>query len=187
MDIRVAWAKQQFCLRHLSPRNQNGSVREHRLKCRVVRNREGLFVADRQVVHRRKQEQVAIRRNLLRCLWSHRRGSRPIAWSTPSAVQWFLSYLAGGDELQRAQSDLEVGSVGLEVVESTSDAGLELRGVLPRRAVGSDLVQGGGRHLGRRVSEVSRGCCQDKKLQSQRHDRLQHGIILSFRCCSESC
>lgn len=61
------------CLRHLSPRNQNGSVRERILKCRVVRNREGLFVADRQVVHRRKQEQVAIRRNLLRfCVTSQR-------------------------------------------------------------------------------------------------------------------
>lgn len=60
-----------------------------------------------------------------------------------------LSYLAGRDELQRAESDLEVGSVGLEIVESTSDAGLELRGVLSRGAVGSDLVEGGRRHLGR--------------------------------------
>lgn len=57
------------------------------------------------------------------------------------------SHLSGRDDLQRSQGNLEVGSVGLEVVESLSDARLELRGVLPRRAVGSDLVQGLGAHL----------------------------------------
>lgn len=64
---------------------------------------------------------------------------------------WLLSYLAGRDELQRSESDLEIGSVGLEIVQSTSNAGLQLGGVLPRRAVVGDLVQGGGRHLGRRA------------------------------------
>lgn len=54
----------------------------------------------------------------------------------------WCSHLAGRDELQRAQSDLEIGSVGLEVEESLSNVLLELGGVLPRRAVGSDLVQG---------------------------------------------
>lgn len=57
------------------------------------------------------------------------------------------SHLTGRDELQRSQGNLEVGSVGLEVVESLGDARLELGGVLPRRAVGSDLVQGLGAHF----------------------------------------
>lgn len=59
------------------------------------------------------------------------------------------SHLTGRDELQRSESDLEVGSVCLEIVQSTSNAGLQLGGVLPRRAVGGDLVQRG-RHAGRR-------------------------------------
>lgn len=53
------------------------------------------------------------------------------------------SYLLGRDELQRAEGSLEIGSVRLEVVESTSNAGLELRGVLARGRVGRDLVEGG--------------------------------------------
>lgn len=57
------------------------------------------------------------------------------------------SHLAGRDELQRSQGNLEVGSVGLEIVESLSNVLLKLGGVLPRRAVGGDLVQGLGAHL----------------------------------------
>ncbi|KAI9166531.1 hypothetical protein HJFPF1_02638 [Paramyrothecium foliicola] len=57
------------------------------------------------------------------------------------------SHLAGRDELQRSQGDLEIGSVGLEIVESLSNVLLKLGGVLPRRAVGGDLVQGLGAHL----------------------------------------
>jgi hypothetical protein len=55
--------------------------------------------------------------------------------------------LTGRDELQRAQGDLEIGSVGLEVVQSLSNVLLKLRGVLPRRAVGGDLVEDLGGHL----------------------------------------
>lgn len=62
-------------------------------------------------------------------------------------ISFSSSHLAGGDELQRSQGNLEVGSVGLEIVESLSDVLLKLRGVLPRRAVGGDLVQGLGAHL----------------------------------------
>ncbi|KUI59297.1 hypothetical protein VP1G_11067 [Cytospora mali] len=51
------------------------------------------------------------------------------------------------DELQRSESDLEIGSVGLEIVESTSDAGLELRRVLARGRGGDDLVQLRGGHF----------------------------------------
>jgi len=58
------------------------------------------------------------------------------------------SYLTGRDELQRAESDLEVGSVGLEIVESASNAGLQLGGVLAGRAVHRDLVELGGTHVG---------------------------------------
>jgi len=53
------------------------------------------------------------------------------------------SHLAGRDDLQRPEGSLEVGSVGLEVVESSGDLRLQLGGVLPRRAVGSDLVERG--------------------------------------------
>lgn len=58
------------------------------------------------------------------------------------------SYLASGDKLQRAQSALHVGDVGLEIIESIGDARLDLGRVLPRRAVGGDLVEGGRRHVG---------------------------------------
>ena len=58
-----------------------------------------------------------------------------------------VSHLTGRDDLQRAQSDLEVGGVGLEVVESLSNVLLKLRGVLPRGAVGGDLVQGLAAHF----------------------------------------
>lgn len=53
------------------------------------------------------------------------------------------SHLSGRDELQGSEGRLEVGSVGLEIVKSASDAGLELRRVLARRAVRRDLVQSG--------------------------------------------
>ena len=64
-----------------------------------------------------------------------------------ASVLGVISYLTGGDELQRAQGDLEVGGVGLEVEQSLSNALLELRGVLPRGAVGRDLVEGLAGHL----------------------------------------
>lgn len=71
------------------------------------------------------------------------------------------SHLTGRDELQGAQGDLEVSGVGLEVVESLSNALLELGGVLPRRAVGGDLVKGLGGHFGgdaqRTVLDEDRG------------------------------
>lgn len=69
------------------------------------------------------------------------------------------SHLAGRDDLQRSQGNLEVGSVGLEVVESLSNVLLELGGVLPRRAVGGDLVQGLGAHfVGGAQRVVEDGC-----------------------------
>lgn len=52
------------------------------------------------------------------------------------------SHLACGHELKRAERDLEVGSVRLEVVESSRDAGLQLGGALARGARGRDLVEG---------------------------------------------
>ena len=58
-----------------------------------------------------------------------------------------LSYLASGDELQRPQRTAHVWDIGLKVVERIGDVGLDLRGVLTRRAVGRDLVEGGGRHF----------------------------------------
>ena len=67
-----------------------------------------------------------------------------------------ISHLAGRDELQRAEGDLEVGGVALEVVQSLGDALLELGGVGPRGAVGGDLVQRGA-HFGGWLGLVGRG------------------------------
>lgn len=57
-----------------------------------------------------------------------------------------MSYLASRHELQRPQRGPHVWDVGLEVVESIGDAGLDFRRVLPRRAVGRNLVESGLRH-----------------------------------------
>lgn len=57
------------------------------------------------------------------------------------------SYLASSDELERAQRSAQVGNVGLEIVQSVGNAGLDLRRGGPRGAVGSDLVDCGTGHL----------------------------------------
>jgi hypothetical protein len=60
-----------------------------------------------------------------------------------------LSYLAGSDELQWAQSHLQVGDVCLEVMEGAGDGSLDLGGRGPRRTVRRDLVDAGcGGHFG---------------------------------------
>jgi hypothetical protein len=66
--------------------------------------------------------------------------------------EWFSSYLAGGDELKRPEGGLHVRDVGLELVERSRDAGLDLIGLGPRGAVGRDLVEGLLRHDGRSIS-----------------------------------
>lgn len=78
------------------------------------------------------------------------------------------SYLACGHELERAESGLHVGDVALEVVEGIGDAGLDLRGGLPRWAVWRDLVQGGGRHGGWRC-----GLKRDEESISSRYFRIR--------------
>jgi hypothetical protein len=62
---------------------------------------------------------------------------------------WLSSYLAGGDELERPEGSLHVRDVGLELIESSRNAGLNLGGLGPRGAVGRDLVEGLLRHDGR--------------------------------------
>ena len=52
------------------------------------------------------------------------------------------AHLSCGNELKGSQCGLQVGGVGLEVVESASDAGLELGWLLARWARGRDLVEG---------------------------------------------
>ena len=68
------------------------------------------------------------------------------------------SYLAGRDELQRAQSALHVGDVVLEVLEGIVDGRLDFRGRGPRRAVGGNLGElrhdGGGVEMWCRLSIV---------------------------------
>lgn len=87
------------------------------------------------------------------------------------------SHLAGRDDLQRAEGDLEVGGVALEVVQSLGNVLLQLGGVGPRGAVGSDLVQGGG-HLDccrwvvdGRVSRCCNGRGQEERKSSQSRSR----------------
>lgn len=76
------------------------------------------------------------------------------------------SHLTGRDDLQRPESGLEVGSVGLEIVESSGNLRLQLGGVLPRRAVGSDLVKGG-RH------DFGLWCCPETGVSSFAVETLQ--------------
>lgn len=58
------------------------------------------------------------------------------------------SHLAGRHESQRPEGGLEIGRVVLEIVQSASDAELQLGRVLARRAVGRDLVELGVTHVG---------------------------------------
>lgn len=57
-------------------------------------------------------------------------------------MNWLKAYLSCRNELKRSESSLEIGGVGLEVIESTGNAGLELRGILTGWARGRDLVEG---------------------------------------------
>ena len=52
------------------------------------------------------------------------------------------AHLSCGNDLKRSQCGLQVGGVGLEVIESASNAGLELGWLLARWARGRDLVEG---------------------------------------------
>ena len=78
----------------------------------------------------------------------------PISCPNTVSLCWcvFSSYLASRHELQRTQSALHVRDVGLELIQGCSDVGLDLGRFLPRRAVGSDLVE---RLLRHRVEDVS--------------------------------
>ena len=57
-----------------------------------------------------------------------------------------VAYLSCIDELKRTESGLQVGGVGLEVIESASNAGLEFGWVRTGWALGRDLLEGS--HLG---------------------------------------
>jgi hypothetical protein len=52
------------------------------------------------------------------------------------------AHLSCGNELKGSQCGLQIGGVGLEVVESTSDTGLKLGWLLAGRARGRDLIEG---------------------------------------------
>lgn len=87
---------------------------------------------------------------------------------------WLSSYLAGGDELKGPEGGLHVGDVGLELVESSGDAGLDLIGLGPRGGVGRDLVKGLLRHDGRISSWSS---SSRKRLQVS----AKFGEVVAFR------
>ena len=52
-----------------------------------------------------------------------------------------LAYLSCVCELKGSESGLQVGGVGLKVIEGTGDARFQLRGILAGRRIGSYLVQ----------------------------------------------
>jgi hypothetical protein len=56
--------------------------------------------------------------------------------------QLIKAHLSCGNELKGSQCGLQVGGVGLEVIESASDAGLKLGWLLAGWACGRDLVEG---------------------------------------------
>jgi len=60
----------------------------------------------------------------------------------------FLSYLASGHKGQGTESRAHIGDVGLQVVEGIGNLSLDLIGLLPRRAVGRNLVKSLGGHDG---------------------------------------
>lgn len=82
--------------------------------------------------------------------------------------------------MQRPKRTLHVGDVGLEFIQRGGDAGLDLGGLSPRRAVRGDLVQGLLRHLAGVVVVAVSGmfdesqcvdvelCCQDFGLRCAR-------------------
>lgn len=88
---------------------------------------------------------------------------------------WFSSYLAGGDELERPEGGAHVRDVGLELVESSRNAGLDLVGLGPRGGVGGDLVKGLLRHDGR-----LRYRCPVEGVKSQASSRFE-GLFLKVR------
>lgn len=88
---------------------------------------------------------------------------------------WFSSYLAGGDELERPEGGAHVRDVGLELVESSRNAGLDLVGLGPRGGVGGDLVKGLLRHDGR-----LRYRCPVEGIKSQASSRFE-GLFLKVR------
>jgi len=53
---------------------------------------------------------------------------------------WISAHLSGVDELQWSQSSLEVGGVGLEVIEGAGDARLQFGGLGMAGGVEGDLV-----------------------------------------------
>lgn len=73
---------------------------------------------------------------------------------------WCSSYLAGGDELQRPEGGAHVRNVGLELVESGRDAGLDLGRLGARRRVEGDLVHGLLRHGGGWVIDIAGVDCR---------------------------
>ncbi|KAL1843534.1 hypothetical protein VTJ49DRAFT_1127 [Mycothermus thermophilus] len=81
--------------------------------------------------------------------WNRNSAVRGLAFGRGAVCSsWASSHLTGRDELQRPESRLEVGSVGLEVVEGAGNGLLDLGGVLAARAVGRDLVEGRRAHVG---------------------------------------
>ena len=81
------------------------------------------------------------------------------------------SYLAGRDELKRPEGGLHVRDIRLQLVESSSDVGLNLIGLGPRGGVRGDFVQSG-RHDGGRESSSSTIKSQVARAKAQKFKEL---------------
>jgi hypothetical protein len=57
-------------------------------------------------------------------------------------VSLCVAHLSCGNELKWSESDFQIGRVCFEIIQSTSNADLQLGRVLARRARGRDLVEG---------------------------------------------
>ena len=86
------------------------------------------------------------------------------------------AHLSCGNELKRSQCGLQVGGVGLEVVESASDAGLELGWVRARCARGRDLVE----------CTHDCGCCEKESFEISRNVGVEFPLKgrLFFECAA---
>ena len=67
----------------------------------------------------------------------------PLIPTQQISITWHFAYLASRDKLQRPQGSLQIGGVGFKVGQSGRQRGLELRRMLPRRAIGGNLVEAG--------------------------------------------
>lgn len=102
----------------------------------------------------------------------------------PPMIRPSISYLASRLDLERSESRLEIGDVGLQLVESGCNAGLDLRGMSSRWAVGRDLVEGCLRHLDGWSLVLSKVRLEDQLIDNNVLDTGPDFPCVAFRASS---